>query len=160
MGRSRKARVADIHEIAAAMPGAERGEGPLGNVIYSIRRKSFVFFRTARPDAVDLVTGERYLDVIVFWVPSADDKPALVEDLSTPFFTTPHFNAHPSVLLRSSRIGELSRSELAEVIEDAWMAQAPKRLAAQWLAENPTKHEVRNRLFTARRVTVSNRRTD
>jgi hypothetical protein len=117
------------------MPGAERIEGSQGNPVYSVRRKSFVFFRTARPDAFDPTTGDRYLDVIVFWVPSADDKRALIEDPSTPFFTTPHFNGHPSVLLRSSRVGELSLAELVELIEDAWIAQAPKRLAAQWLAE-------------------------
>jgi hypothetical protein len=44
--------------------------------------------------------------VIVFWVASEEDKQALVLDESTPFFTTPHFNGHASVLLRGSRIGE------------------------------------------------------
>ena len=42
--------------------------------------KSFIFFRNPRPDAVDPETGERYRDVIVFWVPSEADKQALVQD--------------------------------------------------------------------------------
>ena len=95
-----------------------------------------MFFRTPRPDAVDPHTGERYDDVIVFWVPSDGDKQALVQDPGTPFFTTAHFDGHPSVLLRGSRIGELDRSELAEVVQDAWLARASKRRAADWLARN------------------------
>ena len=103
-----------------------------------MRGKSFVFFRNPRPDAFDPETGERYDDVIVFWVASDADKQALVEDPTTPFFTTPHFNGHPSVLLRGCRIGELARDELAEVVYDAWLARAPKRMAAAWLAERGT----------------------
>ena len=97
-------------------------------------RKSFVYFRTPRPDAVDPETGQRYDDVIIFWVPSEDDKQALVQDPSTPFFTTPHFDGHPSVLVRASRLGEISRQELVEVIQDAWLAQASSRRGAAWLA--------------------------
>ena len=105
------------------------------NAIYQVSKRSFVFFRTPRPDAFDPETGERYDDVIVFWVASEEEKQALVLDESTPFFTTPHFNGHPSVLLRGSRIGELDRDELAEIVYDAWLARAGKRAAAAWLAE-------------------------
>ena len=47
-----------------------------------------------------------------------------MEDDADPFFTTPHFNGHRSVLLRASRIGELTADELAEVVYDAWLARA------------------------------------
>jgi hypothetical protein len=106
------------------------------NPVYQVGGKSFVFFRTPRPDAVDPDTGERYTDVVVLWVPSDDDKQALVQDPGSPFFTTPHFNGHLSVLLRTSRVGELSRQELTEVIQDAWLSRASKRRAATWLAEH------------------------
>jgi hypothetical protein len=129
-----RATVADVHELASSMPGTQRAEG--NTVVYQVRRKSFVFFRNPRPDAFDPETGERYDDVIVFWVASDADKQALVADESTPFFTTPHFNGHPSVLLRGCRVGELDRDELAEIVYDAWLARAPKRLAAAWLAEH------------------------
>jgi hypothetical protein len=128
-----RATVADVHQLAASMPGAHRAEGT--TVVYQVRRKSFVFFRTPRPDAVDPETGERYDDVIVFWVGSDADKQALVADPSTPFFTTPHFDGHLSVLLRGSRVGELERDELAEIVYEAWLARAPKRLAREWLEE-------------------------
>lgn len=105
-----------------------------GKPVYQVGGKSFVFFRTPRPDAFDPETGVRYADVIVFWVPSEVDKEAMVLDESSPFFTTPHFDGHPSVLLRGSRIGELTLRELAEVVQDAWLSRASARRAAAWLS--------------------------
>jgi hypothetical protein len=133
MPRTRRARVSDIHEIAASMPGAEKAEG--GRGVYQVSRKSFVFFRGERPDAVDPETGERLKDVVVFWVADQAEKEAILADESLPFFTTPHFDGHPSVLLRESRVAELDRDQLAEVVYDAWLARAPKRAAKAWLAE-------------------------
>ena len=134
--RSRKARLADVHELAMRMPHVQVEHGRQGNPIYSVGGKSFIFFRTPRPDAVDPVTGERYPDVIVFWVASEGDKQALIQDASSPFFTTPHFDGHPSVLLRGSRVGELTVRELAELVQDAWLSRASRRRGADWLAEH------------------------
>src|SRR5712691_4128850 len=105
MARSGRARLADVHELAMRMPHVKVAHGSRANPVYQVGGKSFVFFRNPRPDAVDPATGERYPDVIVFWVPSEADKLALVQDESTPFFTTPHFDGHQSVLVRGSRIG-------------------------------------------------------
>ncbi len=132
-----RATVADIHEIASSLPGTVRAGGSNDNPIYAVRGKTFIFFRNPRPDAVDPETGERYTDVIMFHVESEADKRALVEDETSPFFTTPHFNGYQAVLIRASRLSELDRVELAEMIAGAWLARAPKRLAAQWLTENP-----------------------
>ncbi|MBN9101732.1 MULTISPECIES: MmcQ/YjbR family DNA-binding protein [unclassified Pseudonocardia] len=131
---ARRARIEDVHELALAMPHVTVWPGSQDRPIYQVGGKSFVFFRNPRPDAVDPDTGERYADVIVFWVGSEDDKQALVQDPGTPFFTTGHFDGHPSVLLRASRVGELSRDELAEIVQDAWLAQASARRGAAWLA--------------------------
>jgi hypothetical protein len=131
--RSRRARVGDVHELALGMPYVTVVHGPHGNPIYQVGGKSFVFFRSPRPDAVDPDTGERYPDVIVFWVPSEADKQALVQDQASPFFTTPHFDGHSSVLVRAGRIGELTIQELTEVIQDAWLARASPARAAAWL---------------------------
>ncbi len=131
--QGRPARVEDVHALAAAMPHVTRADGPGGNAVYQVGGKSFVFFRTPRPDATDPVTGERYADVIMFWVPSDADKHALVDDPDSPFFTTAHFDGHPSVLIRAARLGELSHAELAEVVQDAWLSRASARRAAAWL---------------------------
>jgi hypothetical protein len=133
MAPAHKAGVDDVHGLAMAMPHVALIRGPSGNPIYQVGGKSFIFFRTPRPDAVDSRTGERYDDVIVFWVESDADKQALVSDPASPFFTTPHFDGHPSVLIRASRIGELSYDELAEIVQDAWLSRASASRAARWL---------------------------
>ena len=131
------ARVEDIHQIARALPGVTMGEarGKLAPTVYQVSRRSFIFFRNPRPDAVDPDTGERYTDVIVFWVDSEIEKEAILADTSLPFFTTPHFDGHPSLLLRGSRVGDLSRAELAEFVEGAWLARAGPRAIARWKKE-------------------------
>ena len=134
MPRPKRATVQQVHDLALSMPGVTV-ESAGKNPVYQVSRKSFIFFRNPRPDAYDPETGERYDDVIVFWVAEDTDKQALVEDDGTPFFTTPHFKGHPSVLLRGSRIGELTADELAEVVYDAWLARAGKRAREKWLAE-------------------------
>ncbi|MBL7259497.1 MmcQ/YjbR family DNA-binding protein [Actinoplanes sp. LDG1-01] len=101
---------------------------------FAVGGKAFIFFREPRKDAVDPETGERYPDVIAFHVESEDDKQALVLDESTPFFTTPHWNGYRAVLLLARDVGRLSRAELAEIVQDAWLARAPKRAAAAWRA--------------------------
>ncbi len=135
--RRRKARIQDVHELALAMPHVTVYPGTADNPVYQVGGKSFIFFRNPRPDAKDPVTGERYRDVIVFWVGSEADKLAMVQDESLPFFTTAHFDGHPSVLLRASRVGELTRQELAEVVQDAWLSRASTRRATTWLREHP-----------------------
>jgi hypothetical protein len=132
--RPRQARVEDVHQLAMGMPHVTVWPGSVGNPIYQVGGKSFVFFRNPRPDATDPETGERYPDVIMFWVPSESDKQALVQDETSPFFTTSHFDGHPSVLLRASRIGELTVEELTELVQDAWLSQASRRRAAAWLS--------------------------
>ncbi len=109
----RPARIEDVHEIAFAMPDVVADRRTDDRPIYSVGGKSFVFFRAPRPDAVDPHTGERYSDVIVLWVPSEDDKQALTQDALLPFFSTPHFDGHRSVLVRASRISELTVQELS-----------------------------------------------
>jgi hypothetical protein len=135
VAKNRPARTEDVHELALAMPHVTvYPDTP--NPVYQVGGKSFVFFRNPRPDAVDPTTGERYPDVIVLWVPSEADKQALVQDPDSPFFTTPHFNGHSSVLVRACRLGELSRQELAEIVQDAWLSRASARRAADWLAQH------------------------
>lgn len=136
MPRTRPATAADIHRLAAAMPHVTVVHGSRGNAVYQVGGKSFVFFRTPQPDARDPVTGEKYDDVVMFWVGSEVEKDALVRDPSTPYFTTPHFDGHPSVLIRTSRLGEISLAELTELVQDAWLSRASRRRAQAWLAEH------------------------
>jgi hypothetical protein len=132
-GAGRPATVDDIHKIARALPGVSRADSR--PTVYQVSRRSFLFFRNPRQDAVDLETGERYTDVIVFWVASELEKDSILADRSLPFFTTPHFDGHPSVLLRASRVGELTRDELAGFVEGAWLSRAGPRTVATWMKQ-------------------------
>jgi hypothetical protein len=133
-GHARGARIEDVHEIAMNMPHVSVIRGSNGNPVYQVGGKSFIFFRNPRPDATDANTGERYPDVIVFWVESEAAKQAMIQDERSPFFSTSHFNGHLSVLVRGSRIGELSMQELTEVVQDAWLCRASAKRAATWLS--------------------------
>jgi hypothetical protein len=135
---ARKARVADVHEVASGMPHVTKWERDDGTdrPVYQVGGKSFVFFRTPRPDAVDPVTGDKYDDVIMIWVESENEKLALLSDDSNPFFSTPHFDGHPSVLVRASQLGELTKQELTEIIQDAWLSRASNRRATTWLRDH------------------------
>ena len=132
MPRSRKARPSDIGELALALPETAEaivwGDRPA----YQVRGKSFVIYRDARPDALD-ADGERLTDVVVFSCSSPEEKEGLLAS-GPPWFTTPHFDGYSSILVRLSELGKVTLDELAEVVEDAWLARAPKRLAKEWLS--------------------------
>jgi hypothetical protein len=138
--QARRARIGDVHELAMNMPHVSVIYGSHGNPVYQVGGKSFIFFRNPRPDATDPESGERYPDVIVFWVESEADKLAMIQDRGSPFFTTSHFDGHLSVLIRGSRIGELTLQELTEVVQDAWLCRASARRAATWLSAHGGAH--------------------
>ena len=129
----RPATVADVHALARAMPHVTRVDGSQGKPVYQVGGKSFIFFRNPRPDAKDQVTGERYDDVIVFWVESESDKQSLIDDPDSPFFTTEHFNGHDSVLIRAADLEAITYEELKEVVQDAWLSRVSQARASAWL---------------------------
>ena len=76
----RPACIQDVHELALEMPHVTVEYGKTSdNPVYQVGGKSFIFFRNPRPDAVDPDTGERYADVIVFWVESDPDPQVAVD---------------------------------------------------------------------------------
>jgi hypothetical protein len=119
VGHSRRATVADLRRLAGSMPGVAIERGPKGNDVYQVSRRSFVFFRTPRPDAFDPTTGERYQDVVVLWVGDEGEKQALVADESTPVLHDPALRrssvgaaahlAHRRAHLRRARRGRVRR---------------------------------------------------
>lgn len=130
---SRMATWEDVRRIALAMP--ETGERPShdGIAAWRVKDKLFVWERPLRrsdfealgdaaPDGE--ILGARVADVGV--------KEALIADNPAVYFTTPHFNGYPAILVRLDVIGE---EELRELIVDAWLARAPKRIAAAYLRD-------------------------
>jgi hypothetical protein len=128
--------MAELDELALALPETEKGVSDDGRPTYSVKGKYFCFHRRPRPDAVDPETGERLEDVMVFRVPDLDLKDLLVADERGVFFTTPHWNGYPAVLMRIPDLARIDRDELQDLLVEAWLTRAPKRVAKAWLAEH------------------------
>ena len=128
----RRARVDDVHEICLSLPEVELGTSWGDRPTYKVRGRGFVLHRAPHHSAVDPATGEPYDDLLVIVTPSAVEKQELVADERLPFFTVDHFNGHNAVLEQQSRLGEIDRDELAEIITDAWAARAPRTLAQKF----------------------------
>jgi hypothetical protein len=126
----------DLDELALAMPQAVRELSEDGRPSYSVHGKYFCFHRRPRPDAVDEKSGERLDDVLVFRVEGQDVKDLILADGRGIFFTTPHWNGYPAVLIRIPNLRRLKKAELRDLVVDAWLTRAQKRVAKAWLAEN------------------------
>ena len=124
----------DLDELALAMPEATK-EIEDGRPTYLVHGKMFCFHRSPRPDAVDAETGERLVDVLVFRVADLGVKELLLSDARGVYFTTPHWNGYAAVLVRIPDLERLERDELSDLVEEAWLTRAQKRLAKAWLAE-------------------------
>ena len=137
---SRPARPQDVDDICGRLPqtrfGTSWGDVPTWLVPLRVKNdkgRGFVLHRKPHKTAVDPETGEQYDDLLVIRTANADDKQALV-DGDGPFFTIDHFKGYNAVLVQQARLGEITRGELAEVITDAWLATAPKKLVKEFLA--------------------------
>ena len=129
------ATMADLEALALAMPETTK-EVKAGRPRYLVHGKWFCFHRTQRPDALDPETGERLDDVLVFRVDGLDVKDLLVSDARGAYFTTPHWNGYAAVLVRIPDLAKLERDELYELVAEAWLTCAQKRLAKAWLARH------------------------
>ena len=124
----------DLDELALAMPEATKVVEN-GRPEYRVHGKMFCFHRGPRPDAVDAETGERLDDVLAFRVADLGVKELLLADARGIYFTTPHWDGYSAVLMHIPDLDRLDREELSDLVEEAWLTRAQKRLAKAWLAE-------------------------
>ena len=127
--------MADLDELALAMPQATKEVSEDGRPSYLVHGKRFCIHRRRRPDAVDPKTGERLDDVLMFRVPDLGVKELMLADERGVYFTTRHFDGYPAVLVRIPDLGRLDREELFDLVAEAWLTRAEKRVAKAWLAE-------------------------
>jgi hypothetical protein len=130
------ATMADLDALALELPQVTKEVSDDGRPTYNVHGKMFCFHRERRPDAVDAETGERLDDVLVFRVGDVEEKELMLADRPEVFFTTPHWNGYPAVLMRIPDLAEIEREELQELVVDAWLTRAQKRVAKAWLAEH------------------------
>ena len=123
----------DLDELALALPQATKELSEDGRPIYKVHDKLFCFHRGRRPDAVD-ENGERLDDVLMFRVADLDVKELLLSDSRGIYFTTPHFKGYAAVLVRIPNLARLDWDELRDLVAEAWLTRAQKRVAKAWLA--------------------------
>ena len=131
-----KALPADIGAICLALPEVELGTSWGGHPTYKVpaggKGRGFLIYRPPGKTAVDPATGEPFTDLLVISVADEDAKMALVQDPDSPFFTIDHFDGYNAVLVQQSRLGELDRQVLAEILVEAWASKAPTRLVREY----------------------------
>ena len=128
--------MADLDQLAMAMPQTTKEVSDDGRPSYLVHGKMYCFHRGRRPDAVDPETGERMSDVLMFRVADEGVKELFLSDGRGVFFTTPHFNGYPAILMRIPALAKLDRQELADLVAESWLTRAQKRVAKAWLAEH------------------------
>jgi hypothetical protein len=128
--------MADLDELAMSMPQVTKEVSDDGRPSYLVHGKMFCFHRSRRPDAVDPETGERMADVLMFRVADLFEKEVILADERGIFFTTPHFRGYPAVLVRIPDLVHIDRDELRDLVAEAWLTRAQKRVAKAWLAEH------------------------
>jgi hypothetical protein len=106
-----------VRGLARALPEAEEHPSET-QPAFSVRGKGFAWIARERDGGGLAVRVDR------------DEKRLLLESRPDLYYSTPHYDGFPAVLVHLDRIG---RKELFERLEDAWLVQAPKRLATAYL---------------------------
>lgn len=110
---------ATVRKIALSLPEAEEIAGDRPQ--YRVRGKLFAWKSRERDGGTLAIRVDR------------DEKPMLLESRPDLYFQTPHYEGYPGLLVN---LGAIDRDELRERIEDAWLIQAPKTLAKEFLAKS------------------------
>jgi len=120
----------DVRRSALRLPETHE-DTAYGNLAWRVKTKLFVWERPLRrADLEALGKDAPEGPVLGARVEHLQAKEALLASDADVFFTTPHFNGYPAVLVRLERI---TPADLDDLIVDAWLAQAPKRRANTFL---------------------------
>ncbi|HEY5429966.1 MAG TPA: MmcQ/YjbR family DNA-binding protein [Solirubrobacteraceae bacterium] len=123
----------DVRRLALALPETDERVSR-GNVQWRVKEKLFVWERPLRnSDRAALGDAAPDGPILGARVEHLGAKEALLADDPAVFFTTPHFDGYPAILVR---LEPIAADELAELVVDAWLARAPKRLAEAYLEQS------------------------
>ena len=132
----------DVSRVARSLPGTSEGEGDHRS--WSVKDKVIAWERPLRrSDLAALGDAAPKGAILAVRVPDLDAKDAALAELAHTCFTTPHFNGYPAVLLRIRDLGGIDREELYDVVVEAWLTRAQKRVAKAWLAEHGVSEDDR-----------------
>ncbi|GAA1352760.1 MmcQ/YjbR family DNA-binding protein [Catellatospora bangladeshensis] len=125
----------DVRRLATALPEVTERPTAGGVPAWRVKDKLFTWERPLRrTDTAALGRAAPDGPVLAASVPDLGAKDALLADDPDVYFTVPHFDGYATILVRLDRIGE---GELAELLTEAWLCRAPRRLAERFLADKP-----------------------
>jgi hypothetical protein len=125
----------DVSLLALALPHVSERIRNNGLRFWEVDGKGFVWERPLRKsDLAALGAAAPDGPILGVRVEHLVAKEALIADDPSVFFTTPHFDGYPAVLVRLERIAP---DELEELVVEAWLVRAPKRLAREYLQARP-----------------------
>jgi hypothetical protein len=120
----------DVRRIAEELPETTERDSD-GRPEWRVRDKLFAWERPLRPSDLAALGHQAPADPpLAVRAPDLGAKAALLADDADVYLTTPHFDNYPIVLVRLDRIDV---TELRELLTEAWLARAPKRLARAFL---------------------------
>jgi hypothetical protein len=121
----------DVQQLALALPQTVAGSSRDGLRSWSVKDKAFAWERPLRRGDLQAL-GDAAPDgpVLAARVPDLGAKEALLATDADVCFTTPHFDGYPAILVRLDRIAP---PDLEELLAEAWLSRAPKRLAREYL---------------------------
>ena len=124
----------DVNRLALELPDVVASTDSQG-LKWEVHKVHFAYERPMRKrDREELGDATPEGDILGVRVASLDDKLGLIGSNPDVFFTIPHYADYPAVLVLLEKIGV---EQLGEVLTDAWLCRAPKRLAARFLREHP-----------------------
>jgi hypothetical protein len=123
----------DVRRIAASLPETHEESGSDGIAAWKVKDKAFAWERPLRKSDIAAI-GPVDGPILAARVPDLGVKEALLADDPAVYFTTPHFNGYPAVLVH---LDEIAVPELEELLTEAWFDRAPKRLAKEYEAGRP-----------------------
>jgi len=115
---------ARLEELALTLPETTATPSYGGAPALRVNKKMFARLRGEMADDLDDLTGEPYGEVLMVGVADLGEKDALLASDERAYFTVPHYDGYPAVLVRLALADE---DELHELLVEAWMRAAPKR---------------------------------
>jgi hypothetical protein len=121
----------DVRRLALALPSTAERVSRDGLLAWDVKDKTFAWERPLRPaDRKALGPAAPEGPVLAARVPDLGAKEALLAEAGDTWFTTPHFQGYPAILVR---LDQATVADLEELLVEAWLSRAPKRLAREYL---------------------------
>jgi hypothetical protein len=119
----------EVRKLALELPETSERQSRNGTSQWRVREKLFLWERPLRRSELESFPGEPPEgEILAARVEHLGAKEALLADDPHLYFTTSHFDGYPAILVHLQRVGS---EELRELIVEAWLARAPKRLAKE-----------------------------